>query len=76
MSTATKVDAMTTKHDDKPQDRFAWSVNDWATAAGISRASVYNLMAAGKIESVTFGKKRLVTTHPKDFLDSLKSEAA
>jgi len=25
---------------------------------------------------VTFGKKRLVTTHPKDFLDSLKSEAA
>lgn len=63
----------------REEERYAWAVSDWAHAAGISRASVYNLMSDGKIESVKYGGKRLITTHPRDFLASLassKSEAA
>ena len=59
----------------KSNDRFGWSINDWAAAAGISRASTYELMTAGSIESVKFGAKRLITTHPKTWLDSLKGAA-
>jgi hypothetical protein len=55
-------------------ERFAWPVADWSHAVGISRASVFNLLKAGKIESVLFGGKRLVTTHPKAFIAGLASQ--
>jgi predicted DNA-binding transcriptional regulator AlpA len=56
-------------------ERFAWPVTDWAHAVGLSRASVYNLLNDRRIASVKFGGKRLITTHPRDFVASL-SEAA
>lgn len=62
-------------HTDNSIDRFGWSVNDWAAAAGISRASVYELMTAKRIETVKFGGKRLVITHPRAWLESLKGAA-
>jgi excisionase family DNA binding protein len=74
MSASTRVDIMESKSEQK-LDRFGWPVNDWADATGVSRASVYNLLAQNKIESVKFGGKRLITTHPKDFLESLKEVA-
>ena len=54
-------------------ERYGWSVNEWAAAAGISRASVYEIMPT--LESVTFGRRRLITTHPADWLRSLKGSA-
>jgi hypothetical protein len=69
-------DMTTTKHAQKPQERYAWPVKDWAEATGLCRASVYNLLGAGKIESVKYGKKRLIATHPKDFIASLSNGGA
>lgn len=52
--------------------RFGWSVKDWCSATGLGRTLVYEFMAEGQIESVKCGVKRIITTHPKDFLNSLK----
>ncbi len=60
--------------DDKTSEQFAWSVSDWAHATGISRASVYNLLGEDKLESVKFGCRRLITTHPRDFIDRLAAK--
>ena len=69
----TGVEALT--HSNDTANRFGWSINDWAKAAGISRASVYEIMNAGQIETVKFGGKRLVLTHPRDWLNSLRTAA-
>lgn len=53
-------------------ERYGWPVKDWAAAAGISRASVYNLLAEKKIASVKYLAKRIITTHPREFLESLR----
>lgn len=55
-------------------ERYGWPVNDWAKATGISRASVYNLLAEDRIQSVKYLNKRLITTHPRDFLASLAGQ--
>lgn len=55
------------------EDRFGWPVTDWSKSAGISRASVFQLIADDKIKSVKFGKKRIITTHPREFLASLEA---
>ncbi|MEO5375636.1 MAG: hypothetical protein H7840_15430 [Alphaproteobacteria bacterium] len=65
-----------TQSTDIDRDRYGWSINDWAKSTGISRASAYNLLAEGKITSVKYHSKRIVTTHPRDFLASLAGEAA
>lgn len=54
-------------------ERYGWSVKDWANAAGISRASVYEIL--GDLESVKFGDRRIILTHPADWLRSLKGAA-
>jgi excisionase family DNA binding protein len=56
-------------------EKLGWRVNEWAAAVGISRASVYELIAAKTIDSVKFGGARLITTLPRDFLASLKDPA-
>ena len=56
--------------------KYGWKVNEWAEAAGISRAKTYLLLADGTISSVKLGAARIITTHPRDFLDSLGGEAA
>jgi hypothetical protein len=57
---------------DHTAERYGWPVNDWARASGISRASVYELLAAEALETVKFGGKRLILTHPRAWLESLK----
>lgn len=52
-------------------DRYGWPVNDWSKATGISRSSVYILIDENKIASVKHGAKRIITTHPRDYLASL-----
>lgn len=56
--------------------RFGWPVKDWCAATGLGRTLVYEFMAEGQIESVKVGAKRLITTHPRDFLNSLKGSAS
>ena len=63
---------MTTQTSNLIPERFGWPVADWANAAGISRASAFELLRQNVIESVKFRSKRLITTHPRDFLASLK----
>jgi hypothetical protein len=55
-------------------DRYGWSVNDWAGATGISRASVYEILT--DLESIKFGGRRLILTHPREWLESLRDAPA
>jgi hypothetical protein len=59
----------------EPQDKVGWRVDEWASAVGICRASVYNLMAAKDIDSVKLRSARIITTSPREYLLSL-AEAA
>lgn len=51
--------------------RCAWSVREWAQAVNLSLPSVYGLMKSGSVESRKFGVRRLITTAPKDWLETL-----
>ena len=55
--------------------KAGWRVAEWAASAGISRSSVYELIADNRISSVRFGGARIITTRPEDFLESLKGAA-
>lgn len=46
----------------------AWGLRDWCRATSLSKAFVYELIAAGKVESVRVGGKRLITTSPREFV--------
>ena len=52
----------------KQSDKFGWRVREWCAAVGISRSTVYRLMAADALNSVTVGKTRIILTHPREFL--------
>ena len=52
--------------------KYGWRVPEWSGAVGISRASTYELLASNSIDSVKFGGARIITTHPKDFISTLK----
>jgi hypothetical protein len=56
--------------------KYGWRVGEWSTSVGCSRAYTYELLAAGKIESVKLGAARIIRTHPDDFLASLAEQAA
>ena len=58
----------------KPE-QIAWSVRHWCEATDLSPAYCYELLAAGKIEGVKVGGKRLILTSPHAFLESLTGEA-
>jgi hypothetical protein len=51
--------------------KAGWRPIEWGEAAGVSRASVFKLLAAGKISSVKFGTARIITTPPEKFIASL-----
>ena len=53
----------------------AWTVRDWARQTSLGRSYVYILINAGKIGSVKSGRKRLITTSPKDYIASLAKAA-
>jgi hypothetical protein len=54
----------------------AWRVAQWAADTGLSRAKVYQLLAAGLLQSKKDGKARLITTRPADYVASLPSGEA
>ena len=50
---------------------YAWTVREWAQQTSLSKSYVYVLLSAGRISSVKAGKRRLITTAPADYIDSL-----
>jgi hypothetical protein len=57
-------------------DQAAWSIKSWCADLDISPAYAYELISAGRVESVKLGGKRLIVTSPKDFIARLAEEAA
>jgi hypothetical protein len=51
-----------------------WSVADWSRATSIGRTKIFELLKLQKIDSVCFGRRRIITTSPAEFLASLASE--
>jgi hypothetical protein len=54
--------------------KSGWKILEWCQEAGISRSSAYNLLTASPpaLDSVKFGRSRIITTPPAEFLRSLK----
>jgi excisionase family DNA binding protein len=44
----------------QPEDKSALRLNDAATVSGLSRSSLYNLIAAGKLRDCRIGNRRLI----------------
>jgi len=59
-------------HGNPDPNKFGWRVAEWASAVGVSRALVYELLTAGTIQSVKVRAARIITTSPKEYLESLK----
>lgn len=57
----------------KPDEKRALRVNDASTLYGLSRSTIYKLMAAGTLRTVKIGGRRLI---PRDVLEALISEGA
>jgi hypothetical protein len=55
-------------------DKHGWRIPEWSRAVGCGRSSTYSLMNEQRIETVKLGRSRIITTHPSDFLESLRSE--
>ena len=70
MEAALEFDALRLRLPTKGR-KIGWRVKEWAEAVGISRASVYELIASKEIDSVKFGGARIIRTQPDDFLASL-----
>jgi len=51
--------------------KVAWTITEWRQAVGLSRAFIYELIAAGKISAVKVGARRLIVTPPALFIASL-----
>ena len=50
------------------ETKAGWRVKEWARDTGLSRAYIYNLLAAGDLDSVKIGSARIITTTPAEFL--------
>jgi len=61
---------------DLGREPAAWRVNDWRRQVPMSRTKFYQERDAGRIETVKLGSATLVTTSPKDYLTSLRANAA
>jgi hypothetical protein len=48
--------------------KAGWRPNEWARDVGCSRAYVYLMLNKKRIDSVTVGAMRIITTRPEDFL--------
>jgi hypothetical protein len=57
------------------EGKVGWWVGEWADACGLCRATVYNLLAAGKLRSVKSGAARIIMTAPTEYLESLLKDA-
>jgi hypothetical protein len=51
--------------------KVGYTVNEWCHAAGLGRSKLYEMIADGAVQSVTVGRRRIITTTPADFLAAL-----
>lgn len=56
--------------------KVGWRIREWADAVGISRSQTYELLSEKKITAVKMGAARIITTQPRDFLQSLMTAQA
>ena len=60
-------------HEKKPpKERLAFRINDAAAAVGLSRSTLYKLIAANKLRTVKVAGRRLI---PVSALDALITES-
>jgi hypothetical protein len=62
---------------DNNHEPVAWRINSWRhLTGGMSRTKFYEEWRAGRIETVKMGSATLVTTPPRQYIESLKAQAA
>ena len=61
-------------NDQKSAPKFGWRVREWAAAASVSQAYVYNLLNEQKLIAVKSGRARIILTSPATYLESLRAE--
>jgi excisionase family DNA binding protein len=61
-------DPMSQNKRNEPDARRAYQVNEAAAAYGLSRSTLYKLMAIGKLRTVKIGGRRLI---PVDAIEAL-----
>jgi len=54
--------------DSEPVPRLAYSIREFAEAAGVSRAQIYVLLQRGEVRSVKLGGRRLIPASEADRL--------
>jgi hypothetical protein len=64
------------KHKPDTVKKAGWRIPEYKHATGLSRSTIYNLLAAGEIESVKRGASRIITTPPEDYIASLPAGTA
>jgi len=52
--------------------KVGWRVAEWCAATGLGKSTVWALIAAGRLRTVTVGKCRVITTSPAEFLAAAK----
>ena len=57
-------------------DQVGWKVREWAANTSLSRATVYELIAQKRIDSVKFRAARIITTPPLTFLNRWGGECS
>ncbi len=57
----------------KSVEKRAFQVNEFASAYGLSRSTIYLLMKSGKLRTVRIGGRRLI---PRDAAEALLREGA
>lgn len=58
----------------KDNERYGWRVEDWAEAAGCGRSTAWLLIKENRVDSVCIGRRRVIRTHPRDYLARLAEE--
>jgi hypothetical protein len=53
--------------------KAGWRVTEYMVDTGLSRATIHELIAAHRLESVKLGSARIITTPPAEFLAGLAS---
>lgn len=60
-----------------PVERAAYSIEEWAERYGLSRSTVYNLIASGKLKTSKIGRRRIITVQQdQEFLNRLNTQAS
>jgi len=55
-------------------NKAGWTTEQWCDETGVGRSTSYVLEAAGRIEAVRVGRRRIIRTPPSTFLAALAEE--